>query len=233
MKIKIFILVLITAITASCGGKVEKNIQQLDIALYDSLATMEISNIGGYESIDLMYSDSVELPALYRTSAFELKQRTDEMVNFIQDLKRMLIIEAEGPDSYALSGNNITIFKVKRLNNTSIPGNIMIGKDNDRKAYDLQSILDSYKSFLTDMVRDEPDVIGKINSVIDLSNKKSLKPGEEDISWVDYNFRKKTMAEVLILLSRLQIDVRSLESEVIALIMENLNELTEQNTGNN
>jgi hypothetical protein len=233
MKIKIFILVLITAITASCGGKVEKNIQQLDIALYDSLATMEISNIGGYESIDLMYSDSIELPALYRTSAMELKLRTDEMVNFIQDLKRMLVIEADGPDADALSGNNITIFKVKRLNNTSIPGNIMIGKNNDGRAYDLQAILDSYKSFLTDMVRDEPDVIGKINSVIDLSNKKSLKPGEEDISWVDYNFRKKTMAEVLILLSRLQIDVRSLESEVIALIKENLNELAGQNSGNN
>lgn len=233
MKYKIFFLVFIIAIATSCKGKVDKNINQLGIAMSDSMFTYEISNAGGYESIDLMYSDSLGLPDLYRTAAMELKMRTDEMVNFIRDLKVVLVIEADGPNSTALAGYEIIISRVEHPNNTTVPREILIGKNNDLRAYDLQAILSSYRSFLADLAKDQPAVIEKINSVIDLSNVKSPKPGEADITWVDHNFRKKNITEVLIVLSRLQIDLRSLESEIISLIKDQLDELASPSSGNN
>jgi hypothetical protein len=137
-------------------------------------------------------------------------------------MKKDLIIFADGEDSPALLGSNILIYKVTRLNNTSVPRDILLGTNGEGKAYALEAILNDYKSFLKDIAKDDPVIIDKINNVLDLNNKKSIKSNEAETTWVDYSFKNKSMGEVLILLYSLQNDVRSLESDILALINENL-----------
>ena len=222
MKTKLFLLVFIFAASCSCSNQGGKRILSTERAIYLSLTTLKDKNSKGYESIDLIYSKYPEIQGDFKTAAAELKQRSDEVFNYIQDLKKDLIIFADGEDSPALLGSNILIYKVTRLNNTSVPRDILLGTNEEGKAYALEAILNDYKSFLKDIVKDDPVIIDKINNVPDLNNKKSIKSNEAETTWVDYSFKNKSMGEVLILLYSLQNDVRSLESDILALINENL-----------
>ena len=66
------------------------------------------------------------------------------------------------------------------------------------------------------IVKDDPVIMNKINKVMDLSDYKSTKSDEAVVKWVNYIFKEKSLGEVLNILSRLQFDVRSLESDILS-----------------
>jgi|WetSurMetagenome_2_1015567.scaffolds.fasta_scaffold242834_1 hypothetical protein len=223
MKTKLLLLAVILATLFSSCNQGRKQILSKETAIYFSLDTLKVKNEKSFESIKQIYSTYPEIQGGFITQAGELKERSDEAFDFILAINKELIIFADGEDSPALMGSNILIYQVTHLNNTLVPQNILLGADKNGKAYAIKAVLNDYKSFLISIAEDDPGIIDKINSVLDLSNKKSVKSDEAEMNWVDYSFKNKSLGEVLILLYSLQNDVRSLESDVLTLIIRNLN----------
>ena len=222
MKTKLLLLAIIIAALFSSCNQGKERILSKETAINLSLDTLNDKIKKSYESIKQIYSKYPEIQGGFIAQAAELINRSDEAFYFILEIKKELIIFADGEDSPALLGSNILISKVTHLNNTSAPRNILLGADKNGKAYALEAVLNDYKLFLINIAKDDSANIDKINKVLDLNNKKSVKSGEAETTWVDYSFKNKSLGEVLILLYSLQNDVRSLESDGLALIIKNL-----------
>jgi hypothetical protein len=224
MKTKLLLSAIIIAASFSSCNQGSKRIPSKETAIFFSLDSLTDKNRKSYESIDMRYS-TYKIQGDFNIMANELKERSDEAFNFILAIKKELIIFVDGEDSPALAGSDILIYQVIHLNNTSVPHNIMLGSDQNGKAYALAAVLNDYKSFLINIAKDDPVIIDRINNVLDLNNKKSVKSDKAEMTWVDYSFKNKTMGDVLILLYSLQNDVRSLESDALDLILKNLDKI--------
>jgi hypothetical protein len=221
MKTKFFLFTIIIAVSCNNLGQKQINYVLNEQKINDSINKIELKNVVGYNLIEETYLKSPETSANYRTVAFELKQRSDEIFNYMQGLKIQMITISDGPKSPAINGEEINIARVSHLKSISIPKDFMLGANEDGNAYALKYILNEYKSFLSVIVKDDPIIMNKINNVIDLSNHKSTKSDEADITWVNYNFKEKSLGEVLNILSNLQFDVKSLESDILSSLNRN------------
>jgi len=88
-----------------------------------------------YQEFEASYAQFPEKTGPYRTKALEVKQRADELFNYLQDLKIEIILEAEGEDTEAVQGNEVIINEVKKIDENNVPSQILIGSNDDQKAY--------------------------------------------------------------------------------------------------
>ena len=68
--------------------------------------------------------------------------------NFIQDLKKEIIIAAEGPETKAVQGDVIIIEEVKKIDENNVPSQILIGSNEKGKANTLKALINDYREFL-------------------------------------------------------------------------------------
>jgi hypothetical protein len=221
MKTNLFLFAVIIAVSCNNFGQKQINYVLNEQKINDSINKIQLKNNAGYNLIEETYLKSPGISGNYRTVAFELKLRSDEIFTYIQGLKISMIKIADGENSPAINEGEINIAKVSHSNSISIPKDFMLGANDDGRAYLLKAMLDDYKSFLIGTVKDEPGIMDKINNVIDLSDHKSTKSDEADITWVNYNFKEKSLGEVLNILSHLQFDVKSLESDILSSLNRN------------
>jgi len=222
MKIKIFFLFAF-ALVSCTSGKKSADYVIADNRMNDSISAITLKNDGIYNQIEETYSKSPELSGIYRTSALELKSRADEMFYFLQGLKLGMISEADGEDSPAIDGQEIDLAKVSRFNSISIPSALMIGPDENGRAYDLKAIFVSYISFLNELVQEDPVIKDRINGAIDFSDHTTgTKKSEASQDWVIYTFKGKTLGETINTLSLLQFEAKKLESEALLFLVQDI-----------
>ncbi|MCX6330736.1 MAG: gliding motility protein GldM [Bacteroidia bacterium] len=170
----------------------------------------------------IMYSDFAESFATtpvktgpYYKKALYVKQRADETYEFIQDLKIMMIKEADGKNPPAIRGREIIIDSLVKYDENNIPSQILVGDNEDGKGYELMHILNDFRDSLIYMI-----VQGE-NPVIEASLKKTLnfEPGPSEDGaiepWPNYTFQLMPLVGANALLTKVQVDVRNAETEVI------------------
>jgi hypothetical protein len=223
MKIKI--LFLLSAALFSCtSGQKTVDYVSAEQKMNDSISAVTLKIDGLYNQIVDAFSKSPELNSKYKLSAFELKQRANEIFYFLHDLKLNMVTMADGENSPAINGREIDMAKVSRLNSLSIPSELLIGPDEDRKAYDLKAIFASYISFLNDLVQDDQVIKDRINDAIDFSDHKSTsaKKSEADQSWEIYTFKGKTLGQAINTLSLLQFETKKMEEEALLFLVRGI-----------
>jgi hypothetical protein len=223
MKIKIFFLFALALVSCTSGQKTADFVSA-ENRMNDSISVITLKNNGIYDQIEETFSKSPELIGNYRTSAYELMQRADEMFSFLQDLKLSMIKITDGEDSPAIDGKEIDMAKVPRLNNISIPSVFMLEPDEDGKAYYVKALFADYISFLNELVQNDQVTKDKINGAIDFSDHKSTgtKKSEANQNWVIYTFKGKTLGQTINTLSLLQFETRKLESETLLFLIRNI-----------
>jgi GldM N-terminal domain len=223
MKIKILFL-LSAALFACTSGQKSVDDVSAEQKMNDSINAITLKNEGIYKLIEEKYAISPELSGDYKNSAFELKQRSDEILFFLHDLKLSMITMADGENSPAINGREIDIAKVSHLNSISVPSDFMIGKNEDGRGYDLKAIFESYISFLNEIVQNDQITKDRINGAIDFSDHKSTgtKKSEASQNWVNYTFKGKTLGQTINTLSVLQFETRKLESETLLFLVQNI-----------
>jgi hypothetical protein len=228
-KIKITLLLFVASAALMIGCNQSANHTpkvkdvNLEIAKLDeirgniSLKTNEI-----YNSIENLLSNETEnsLVGDFRVSALNIKQRTDEMIAFIQDIKIEVIRAVEGEDTPAINGKEIkTLYK---LNNTKIPTEVLVGKNEDGKAYLIKYLFQDYKAFLIETVRNDSLITNSINNILNTDDQKNK--NSEIETWEKYTFQGQSMGSVIIELTQLQNNVKSAELEVLSFVQNEMNE---------
>ncbi len=167
-----------------------------------------------YSEFDRAAAENPVKAGPWQTKALEVKQRSDELHNYIQDLKLELVTVTEGKDTEAIRDGLIIGDSIVGKDNTFTPAEIMIGPNNDGKANDLRQALDEFRDYLLSIVSDESvDVRHSLEASLDTSDPP---PKEGEIlNWQQSHFEHLPLIAVITLMSKMQSDVRNAESETL------------------
>jgi gliding motility-associated protein GldM len=167
-----------------------------------------------YREFDRAAAENEEKAGPWQAKALEVKQRSDELNNYIQELKLELVTATEGEDTEAIEEKNILGDEIVGKDNTFKPAEIMIGANNDGKANDLRQALDEFRDYLLSIVSEESgDVRHSVEASLDTSDPPH-KEGET-LNWQHQYFEHLPLIAVITLMSKMQSDVRNAESEVL------------------
>ena len=167
-----------------------------------------------YEDFDSKAASNPQKAGPWRDKAHEIKQRADEIYNYIQNLKLEIVRTAEGEKSDAIDGKNIIVENIHKIDDNNVPSQIMIGANMNGKAYDLHHALDQYRDFLLKTIGTKDNNVS--NSITrTLYTGPATDPGGEKVTWEIHNFHTLPLIAVITILSKLQSDVRNTEGQVL------------------
>ena len=207
-------LVLTAMLALNVSKEAVEAFKKVDKGLTLTVTNYAIKNNLTYSEFDRAAAENPAKAGKYKTAAYQVKERADEAFNFIQGLKIEIINEAEGPENEAVKGTEVIIEAVKRIDDTNIPSQILIGANENGKANGLKALLNDYRDFLiTTLEGKNPtaeDVLRK-----SLNTDDGRDPDGQPTRWENMTFQTLPLVAVITILSELQLNVRNAETEVL------------------
>ena len=208
-------LVLTAMLALNVSKEAVEAFKKVDKGLTQTIANYTLKNDVIYKEFDRAAAENPAKAGKYKTAAYQVKERAEEAFNFIQGLKIEIIKKAEkDPETPAVKGNEVIIEEVKRIDDTNVPSEILIGANENGKANDLKALLGEYRQFLITTLD------GK-NPTAEEALKKALTPMTGKIRdgvkerWENLNFQTLPLVAVICILSEYQVSVRNGETEVL------------------
>jgi gliding motility-associated protein GldM len=207
-------LILTAMLALNVSKEAVEAFKKVDKSLTTTLANYVIKNNLIYEEFVKAANENPTKAGKYKVTAMEVKSRADEIFNFIQDLKIEIITTAEGKDSPAIQGNQIIIDEVKKIDEPNVPSQILIGSNEKGKAHTLKALMNDYREFLIATLDGKnPSAEEALRSSLNTDDGKD--PDGQPSSWENLTFQTMPLVAVETLLSKMQVDVRNAETEVI------------------
>jgi gliding motility-associated protein GldM len=208
-------LVLTAMLALNVSKEAVEAFKKVDKGLTLSIANYTLKNNLIYSEFDRAAAENPTKAGKYKTSAYQVKERADEAFNFIQGLKIEIIKKAEkDPETPAVKGNEVIIEEVKRIDDTNVPSEILIGANENGKANDLKALITEYRDFLiTTLDGKNPTAEEALKKSLNTDDGKN-KDGEKE-RWENLNFQTLPLVAVICILSEMQLNVRNGETEVL------------------
>ena len=224
--INMMYLVFVAMMALNVASEVLDAFKVVDSSLTQTLGTVDLKNQLIYNSFDKAYLLNQDKVKDWREKAMAVKKQTDTLTYKIQNIKEYLAVESgsenlSDPENAEMSiddmpflvnsrGDTVVITKQDDINT---PSEIMIAK---KKAKELKEAIGNYKAFLISQVPENSPIIETLNKALDTSDPKiNLKEGGERKTWETTHFENKPLIAAIALLSKLQIDVKDAETNVI------------------
>ena len=207
-------LVLTAMLALNVSKEAVEAFKKVDKGLTKTVANYEIKNNLTYIEFERAYSENQEKVGPWRNKAVEIKDRANELFNYLQDIKIEIILKAEGKDTEAVEGRNVHIDFVQKIDENNIPSEILIGSDENGKANDIRAQINEYREFLV-------ETIGGSNLSIEESVRQSLNTDDGRATdgaverWENNTFQALPLVAVITILTKLQVDVRNAETDVL------------------
>jgi gliding motility-associated protein GldM len=207
-------LVLTAMLALNVSKEAVEAFKKVDKGLTQTIANYSVKNNLIYQEFDRAAAENPAKAGKYKNTAYQIKERADEAYNFIQGLKIEIINKAEGPENLAVKGDEVEIEEVKRIDDTNIPSEILIGANENGKANDLKAMLAEYRDFLIAALEGKnPTAEAALQSSLKTEDGKN-KDGEVE-HWANLTFQTLPLVAVICILSEYQVAVRNAETEVL------------------
>jgi len=207
-------LVLTAMLALNVSKEAVEAFKNVDKGLTKTVINYEKKNNLTYEEFERAFSENPVKAGPWRSKAVEVKKRADELFDYLQDIKLKLITEAEGDDTDAVSGREVIIDNVKKIDENNVPSQVLIGDDENGMAYDVRSLIDDYRMFLIETVDGENvSVEQSVMESLDTSDGEA--PDGTRESWEHHTFYHLPLVAAITVLSKLQVDVRNAETDVL------------------
>ncbi len=208
-------LVLTAMLALNVSKEAVEAFKKVDKGLTKTIANYVIKNSMIYDAFEKAAAQNPTKAGPAKDKAIQVKQRADELFNYIQDIKIEIINTAEGPKNLAVKGKEIEIEEVKRIDDNNIPSQILIGANFNGKAFALKTLLASYRDDLREMLGGKaPSIEESLRSIFNTDDEKER--------WETLNFQALPLVAVITLLSKMQVDVRNAETDVITFLYEQI-----------
>ncbi|HUX97534.1 MAG TPA: gliding motility protein GldM [Bacteroidales bacterium] len=207
-------LVLTAMLALNVSKEAVEAFKKVDEGLTQTIENYKIKNDLIYKEFDRAAAENPAKAGKYKSAAYQVKERADEAFNFIQGLKIEIINIAEGPENTAIQGDEVIIENVKRIDDTNIPSEILIGANENGKANDLKAILIEFREFLiTTLEGKNPSTEESLRKSLNTDDGKN-EDGEIE-RWENLNFQTLPLVAVICILSEYQLAVRNAETDVL------------------
>jgi gliding motility-associated protein GldM len=167
----------------------------------------------------------------WRDRAYMVRQRADTLYKHLQDLKLLVLREAEKSNYKAIFDENGELLRdnVKSVIDYDTPNRIMIGPDlnSNSRARILKNEINEYREFLLSFVPEEntklrESIEGSLET--DKPQDKGTIKSREETEWELHKFGHSPLMGFVAIMSSLQINVRNAESEVINYLYSRIDE---------
>lgn len=193
----------------------------VDKSLTKTTENFTVKNNMIYQEFDQAASENPQKAGPWKNIAYEVKKRANEMFDYIQDLKIEIIQTAEGIDSEALTADGeIIVEEIKKIDDNNVPSQILVGSDQNGKAFDMKAAMGEYRIFLLDVIGNKN--ISATNSInANLDTEDPVIKGEK-VLWVNHMFQASPLIASITLLSKLQSDIRNSEAETLNFLYQQI-----------
>jgi gliding motility-associated protein GldM len=207
-------LILTAMLALNVSKEAVEAFKKVDKGLTLTVANYVLKNDLLYREFDRAAAENSAKAGKFKSSAYQVKERADEAFNFIQGLKIEIITTAEGSETLAVKGDEVIIEEVKRIDNTDVPTEILIGANENGKANDLKALLNEYREFLiTTLDGKNPTAEDALRISLNTDDGKSKDRQTE--RWENRNFQTLPLVAVICILSEIQLNIRNGETEVL------------------
>jgi gliding motility-associated protein GldM len=208
-------LVLTAMLALNVSKEAVEAFKKVDKGLTLVVANYNLKNGVMYRDFDRAAAENPAKALKYKTAAYSVKERADEVFTFIQGLKIEIINKAEGPDNAAVKGDQVDIEQVvKRIDDTNVPSEILIGASENGKATVLKALINDYREFLIGIL-DGKNVTSEAVLRTSLSTEDGKDPDGQPSKWENMTFQTLPLVAVVAILSEMQLNVRNAETEVL------------------
>ncbi len=212
-------LVLTAMLALNVSKEVLDAFTLVDGGLTTTIQNFAAKNDGLYSKFNLAFDQNPEKVGDWKTKAEELKIRSDELYEFMNECK-VEIVSIKDADAVHEGGVHLADVKVK--DNTNFPAEIMLV---NKKGADLKQHIEEYREFLLSMIEDKEKYSGAVSAIEGILStevpedfhrkaKRGVTP-----TWESTYFEHLPLASVITLLSKMQGDVRNTEAEMLNFLL--------------
>jgi len=208
-------LVLTAMLALNVSKDAVEAFKNIDNSLTLTVKNYNLKNNDIYQQFEASFAEFPEKTGPYRDKALEVKLSADEIFEYLQGLKKEIVLKAEGEDTEAVQGDEVIIDHVEKIDDNNVPSEILIGANDDGKAFFLRTMLDEYReSLITTLAGENPTAEEAIRKSLSTDDYRDPKT-QDKIKWPNHNFQALPLVYVITMLSKIQVDVRNAETEVI------------------
>jgi len=217
-------IVLTALLALNVAAEVLEAFRVVDSSLLQTLDAVDMQNAQIYASFDQAYTENPTKVKEWKQKADQVRDKSDEMITYVSGLKDELVnysgcrivepgTERNSEKNYhvTLTGDTLEIAKIDDLNG---PSEYMITQ---KHAEDLKQKVNEYRTSMAELIGDDNDNLKTtIERELNTDDPKgNLKEGNEKKSWESEHFEDKPLIAVLTLLSKIQIDVKNSEANMV------------------
>ncbi len=209
-------LILTAMLALNVSKEAIEAFKKVDMSLTKTIANYIKKNDITYAAFDVAAAENPEKAGRWKSKAYDVKARADEIYNYIQDLKVEIVTKTEGEDSEALlPDNQLDVTKIKKIDQNNVPSEVLIGANQGGKANDLKALMEDYRGFLVETL--EGKDLAAEQSILDILNTDDPRnlEGTGTEPWVTGTFQTLPLIAVVTILSKMQVDVRNAETDVL------------------
>jgi gliding motility-associated protein GldM len=176
-----------------------------------------------YGEMESAYQLNPTKVAEWKSKADEVRKRSTDLYEFIQQCKRDIVTKSEGSDTEAIRDGEVHLQYVEAKDNTDIPAEIMIL---DKKGEELKKQIEDYRGYLVGLIDDKEKYGSFETSIKNSLNTEDPEPSEhskgENLTWESEHFEHLPLASVITILSKMQSDVRNSEAEILSYLLSQI-----------
>lgn len=221
-------------LTALLALNVSKEILNAFVTVNDSLITTNMNfydkNQSAYNDFEASYNENKVKTEKWYNKAQEVKKESSDFVQFLTDVKAKLISKTEVKPMNEVVGKGpngvdtvLSLTYVEKKDNKDVPTNIL-GMSAPKKPKEQSDKLDvvnlkqRMESYRENMLAVLPEEVKQGDLGKSIRTTFAMEPGKEHgqpVSWEQNSFYDTPLAAVITILSKIQTDVRNVESDMV------------------
>jgi gliding motility-associated protein GldM len=215
--INMMYLVLTAMLALNVSAEVLNAFALVDKGLNQSISTVRERNTADLDDFEKAMANNYDKVAPWKAKADSVHTKTNALYNRIQDIKISIIRKGDGIKAKSIGENSaIDVDMIEAVDNTDAAHNIMLGSSDTRsgEAYALREEINKYKQYLLTEIDPKANASRSIETGLLLKDPPMTGDGTNR-TWETSQFDAMPLISAVALLSKLQLDVVSCESEAI------------------
>lgn len=222
--INMMYIVLTAMLALNVASEVLEAFRLVDSSLIHTLEAVKMKNEQIYSSFEQAYIENPAKVQEWKQKADVARNSSNEMIAYISTLKEELVRYSGSrevskdnpydPDKFyyvSIAGDSLEIRKEDDLNG---PSEMMITQ---KRATELKEKIVEYKNKIVAQIsNDDPELKETILNILETPDpERNIREADETKTWESQYFENKPLIAVLTVLSKMQIDVKNAEANII------------------
>ena len=210
-------LVLTAMLALNVSAEVLDAFVRVEDGFQQTIGIVRSNNNQSYEDFVLASATEPQKVGPWLKKATQVRKETQQLYDKIDSLKINLVKSSEGEESLALQGDKVKADSIAKKDDTDTGTRILIGDNNNGKAYELEKDIIDYKNALLALIEEDTNKDEALRKTINglLSTEVPRSDDRNKKDWPSLQFYNSPLVATIALLSKVQLDILSCETAML------------------